>query len=127
MKLEHVALNVSNPKEACAWYEEHLGMKIVLANDLEPYIHFLSDGQGSMIELYSNPIVEVPDYGAINPFTFHLAFTVDDLEGEINRLVEVGARQEGDIQVIAGNRLVFLRDPWNLTVQLVVRSVPFST
>ncbi len=127
MKLEHVALNVPDPKAAAAWYAEHLGLKIVLANEESPYIHFLSDGAGAMLELYSNPEADIPDYAAIDPFTFHVAFAVADLEAEVERLVAAGAGRDGDIHMIGGNRIAFLRDPWGVTVQLVWRAVPFAS
>ena len=55
MKLEHVAINVSDPVAVAAWYEEHLGMKIVMAQTTGTLMHFLADDGGSMIELYNNP------------------------------------------------------------------------
>ena len=122
MTLEHIAFNLSDPAAAAAWYVEHLGLRLVVANDEPPFIHFLADGGGSMVELYSNPAGAVPDYAAMSPFTLHLAFAVDDMAGEHQRLLDAGATAEGAITTTpAGDLLAFLRDPWGTPLQLVRR------
>lgn len=123
MQIEHVALNVPDPKAAAAWYAEHLGLTLVKAADEAPYIHFLSDGSGTMIEFYANPAGEIPDYGAMSPFTLHLAFAVDDIAASHERLLEAGATAEGMVTTTpAGDLLAFVRDPWGVTLQLVKRA-----
>lgn len=125
MILEHIALNISDPAAAAAWYAEHLEMRIVVANDEAPYIHFLADDKGSMIELYSNPAGAVPDYAAMSPFTLHLSFAVDDIAQVHQRLLEAGASAEGVVSTTpAGDLLAFLRDPWGMPLQLVWRRTP---
>ena len=110
MRLEHAAFNVSDPAGLAAWYVEHLGMRIVRAFDEAPYIHFLADSAGkSLIEVYSNPLGAIIDYGAHHAVTFHLAFAVEDMEGERARLVAAGAAQDGEIDHRAnGDKLAFL-------------------
>lgn len=125
MKLEHVALNIADPKTAAAWYAENLNLRIMKASDTGPFIHFLADEDGNMLEFYNNPAGAVPDYGAMSPFTLHLAFTVEDITATHQRLVDSGATLEGEIQTTeAGDQLVFLRDPWGVTLQLVKRNKP---
>lgn len=122
MKLEHVALNVSHPREAASWYETHLGLEVVKRFEEPPYIHFLSDGQGGMIELYSNPAGDVPHYADMSPYTLHLAFRVDDIAATHEALLEAGAAPLGPVETTAaGDLLAFLRDPWGVTIQLVRR------
>ena len=123
MKLEHVALNVSDAPAAAAWYAEHLGLRIAKHFDEPPHIHFLADDAGSMIELYSNPAGEFPDYEQMSPYTLHLAFAVDDLAATHERLLQAGATAAGPIDTTpAGDLLAFLRDPWGTTIQLVRRN-----
>lgn len=125
MHLEHIAFNVAEPAAMAAWYAEHLNMELVVANDEPPYVHFLSDGAGSMLEFYrrSEPHIEVPDYASIDPLVLHIAFATDDIETTRARLIEAGATPEGDITTTsAGDKLAFLRDPWNVTIQLVTRA-----
>jgi glyoxylase I family protein len=127
MTLEHIAFNLSDPAAAAAWYVEHLEMRLVVANADAPFIHFLADERGSMIELYSNPAGAIPDYASMNPFTLHLAFAVDDIAGEHQRLLDAGATAEGPIAPTpAGDLLVFLRDPWGTPLQLVRRKTPLQ-
>lgn len=127
MKLEHIALNVSDARAAAEWYEKHLGMEIVKKFDDPPYIHFLKDAGGSMIELYSNPAGAIPEYAEMSPYTLHLAFAVEDMAAEHERLLGAGASSIGPIETMpTGDLLAFLRDPWGVTVQLVRRNNGFA-
>lgn len=125
MTLEHVALNLPDPKTAAEWYAEHLNMRIVKSSDTAPFIHFLADASGSMLELYHNPSGAVPTYPDMSPYTLHLAFAVEAVEAERDRLVAAGASVVGDIETTpAGDTLLFLRDPWGVVLQLVKRASP---
>ncbi len=123
MRLEHIAFNVSDPAALAAWYVANFDMKIVRSFDEPPYIHFLSDSAGkSLIEIYSNPLGEILNYGDHHAVTYHLAFAVDDMEAERRRLVAAGATLDGEIDHRAnGDKLAFLRDPWGCAIQLVQR------
>ena len=122
MKLEHVALNLPDPQAAAAWYAENLGLTIVKANNAEPFIHFLADDGGGMLEFYSNPRGAVPDYASMSPFTLHLAFAAADIEATRERLLAAGATAAGELETTpAGDQIVFLRDPWGVSLQLVSR------
>ena len=125
MNLEHVAINVPNVREQAQWWKEHLGLQIVSAGDVPPYMNFVYDNNGSMVELYSNEEMEHLDFAQINPFNLHFAFSVDDMESERERLIQAGATPDGEINnTPTGDKLCFLRDPWQVTVQLVQRKKP---
>lgn len=126
MRLEHIAFNVSDPAALAAWYVANFDMKIARSFDEPPYIHFLSDSAGkSLIEVYSNPLGEIIDFGQRHAVTFHLAFAVGDMEAERQRLVAAGATLDGDIDHRAnGDKLAFLRDPWGYAIQLAQRVNP---
>jgi catechol 2,3-dioxygenase-like lactoylglutathione lyase family enzyme len=126
MKIEHVALNVSEPTQAAKWYTENLGMTIVKGLDKSPFTHFLADSSGQvMVEFYNNPLAPVPDYYSIHPLTLHIAFLVDNMEATRARLMAAGARAEGDISSYDnGDQLAMLRDPWGVTIQLAKRGRP---
>ena len=127
MKLEHVAINVPDAQAAAKWYAENLGLRIMLSSDQTPYMTFVGDEDGSMIELYTRTDVAPPDYAAINPFNLHLAFAEEDIETRRDALVAAGATVVGDITTTPeGNRLLFLRDPWNVPLQLVKRKEPLA-
>ena len=114
MRLEHIAFNVEDVKAFAAWYVANLDMRIARSVDESPHIHFLADSAGkSLIEVYSDPDGSLIDYRAHHPVTFHLAFAVDDMEAERQRLVAAGASLDGDVNHRAnGDKLAFLRDPW---------------
>jgi glyoxylase I family protein len=125
MKLEHVAINVPEPAKMAAWWSEHLGMRIVLASDASPFMHFIADEAGSMLELYNNPAAPMPDYETINPFNLHIAFTSSDIDADCQRLEAAGATRVTDVtSTPAGDKLVFLRDPWQVPFQFVQRQKP---
>ena len=126
MKLEHFALNVSEPDRTAQWYVDHFHMEIVMAGRSAPFIHFLTDkDRMSMIEFYRNDDASVPDYGSMDPLTFHIAFSVENIKTVITDLTAAGASPAGDIAVTpAGDQLAFIRDPWGVPIQLVCRKKP---
>jgi hypothetical protein len=47
------------------------------------------------------------------------------MEGVHQRLIAAGATAEGEINTTGrGDQLAFLRDPWNIVIQLVKRGKP---
>lgn len=125
MKLEHVAFNSAAPKEIAAWYAKNLGMEIVYQRDTAPFTHFLADDSGQItIEFYLNPPDRVPDYASMDPLLLHLAFVSNDPTLDKDRLVAAGATFYSDQTNPEGTRLVMLRDPWGLPLQLCKRIAP---
>jgi glyoxylase I family protein len=125
MKLEHVAINVPDPAGQAQWFVDHLGMRIVVAGSAPPYMHFVADDAGTMLELYNNPAAPMPDYANINPYNLHFAFSSSNIEADRDRLVAAGASLVGDITTSpAGDKLLFLRTPWSVPFQFVQRKKP---
>ena len=126
MKLEHVAINIPEPAAAARWWADNLGMRIVMASQESPYMHFIVDSDNaSMMEFYNNPLASLPDYASINPFNLHIAFNTDDITADRTRLIEAGATAVNEIaSTPAGDQLCFLRDPWQVPFQLVQRKKP---
>lgn len=124
MRLEHTALNVEDAPATAAWWVEHLGLQIVRADASPPYMTFLTDGQGSMIELYTNPKAPVPNYAAMHPLELHLAFEVEgDIEEAHQSLLKGGAEAFDEVVTTPlGDQLTFIRDPWGVPLQLVKRA-----
>lgn len=122
MRIEHVAFPCIDPVAAAAWYIEHFGLRIVRKTDDVTHTHFLADESGSIIEIYNNPKVEVPDYSSMHALLLHVAFTVDDMDATFARLLEAGCSVDQEIvQMPNGDVLAMLRDPWGFAVQLVKR------
>lgn len=125
LNIEHVACNVSDPVAMAAWYVEHLGMRIVRQMSAPPHIHFIADANGrTVIEIYSNPADPVPDYAAMHPLRFHLAFAAADIDADKRALVAAGATVVDEQTTGDGSRLIMLRDPWGLALQLCRRTTP---
>jgi glyoxylase I family protein len=126
LNVEHVACNVTDPVAMAAWYVEHLGMRVVRKIQTPPYIHFLVDANGrAVIEIYSNPTADpVPDYAKMHPMRFHLAFAAPDPDAARAALVAAGATFVDEQTLADGSRLLMLRDPWGLPLQLCKRTTP---
>ena len=81
LRIEHFAVNVADPVAIAAWYVEHLGMRVVRTGGAPQHIHFLADAAGAtVIEGYNNPVDPIPDYAAMHPMRFHIAFHADSRE-----------------------------------------------
>ena len=126
VKVEHFALQVSDPIAMSDWYVKNLGCSIARSGGEPSHARFLMDAGGSvMLEIYRNPKVSVPDYNRMDPLLMHLAFISKDPLADRDRLIAAGARMVEDLTTTsAGDQLVMLRDPWGTSVQLVKRAVP---
>jgi len=125
LNIEHIAWNVSDAAAVAAWYVEHLGMRIVRKSPTPPFIHFLSDATGrAVIEIYSNAADPVPDYPKMHPLRFHIAFATSEPDASRAALVAAGATAVDDQTTAEGSRLIMLRDPWGLPLQLCQRPTP---
>lgn len=125
LNLEHFACNVSDPTAMADWYVRHLGMRVVRRVPTPPYIHFLADAAGrTVIEIYSNPADPVPDYASLHPLRFHVAFDAPDPDVSRAELVAAGATFVEEQVLADGSRLLMLRDPWGLPLQLCKRTTP---
>ncbi len=125
LNLEHIALNVPDPAAMAAWYVQNLGMRIVRQSDVPPFIHFIADAAGrSVIEIYSNTADPCPDYASMHPLRLHVAFATSDPDGSRDALVAAGASFVDEMARDDGSRLLMLRDPWGLALQLCKRPQP---
>lgn len=125
LRLEHVALNVADPCAMADWYVTHLGMRVVRRVEGPPHTRFLADAGGaSVVEVYANTDARMPDYGAMDPLELHLAFDSRDPDADRDALVQAGASALSDASLPDGTRLLMLRDPWGLALQLCARATP---
>ena len=124
MNLEHIGFNVHKPVEQAEWFCKNLGMTVARKFGPPQHGHFLADARGQMmLEFYFNSKVPVPDYAAIPPMAFHVAFQVDDVAAVRERLLQAGAKSESEVLTNDdGDNIALLRDPWGLTVQLIKRA-----
>lgn len=122
MRFEHVALNVAEPKAMAAWYCQHLGLRVRRALTDQAQTHFLvDDSDHMMLEIYCNPVDQVPDYTTMHPLVLHLALVSTDPYADSHRLQQAGAQQVDKVELADGSLLLMLRDPWGLAIQLCRR------
>lgn len=127
MKFEHYAINVEDSVKVADWYIEHCGLTAKVAMTDAPYTRFLADDTGRVfIEIYSNPSAPIPDYASMNHLQYHLAFETADAEAEQERLMAVGCTLVEELNPQTGTRLIMLRDPFGIALQLCQRATPFS-
>ncbi len=126
MKIEHAAWDIENPVAAADWYVEHLQMKVVRSGAPPACARFLADATGRvLLEIYNNPKVSPPDYRSIDPLITHLAFAVEDVAAERERLLAAGATAVGEVATLDnGDVMCLLRDPWGFPLQLLKRRQP---
>ena len=125
LRIEHVALNVADPVAMADWYVAHLGMRIVRRVDGAPHTRFLADAAGqTVVEVYGHETTRIPDYAAMDPLELHLAFDSADPDGDRDALVQAGATAVSEGRLPDGSRLLMLRDPWGLALQLCARVTP---
>lgn len=125
MKIEHFAFNVADPVAVAAWYTEHFDMRVARSLERAPFTHFLADSSGTvMIEIYNNPVDQVPPYEEMNPLLLHLAFVSNEPEADRGRLESAGASFVDEVRLKDGSHLVMMRDPWGLAIQLCKRGEP---
>ena len=125
-RFEHIAFNVRDPIAVAKWYCDNLGMQILRKSPPPASTHFIADSANSMtLELYRNEKGPIPDYASINDNSLHLAFTVDDINDTRGRLLAAGATIAEDIVTTpSGDKILMLRDPWGLPLQISVRISP---
>lgn len=120
-----MACNVADPVAIAAWYVRHLGMRVARHGGGPTEVHFLADAAGAtVLEFYNNPAAAIPDYASLHPMQMHVAFASDDPDGDAAALEAAGATRVDTSDLPDGSRLVMMRDPWGLAVQLVRRAAP---
>ena len=125
MLFEHFALNVADAGAHARWYVQHVSFQIVRQKPDAPFTHFLADSNGRVVlEIYANPAAPLPDYPGMHPLCFHLALISFDARGDQARLVRAGASFVSEENLADGGRLIMLRDPWGVPLQLCQRAQP---
>ena len=127
MKFEHYAINVKDSVAVADWYIENCGLTARVAMTDPPFTRFLADDTGRVfIEIYSNPVAPMPDYSTISHLLYHLAFAVSDAGAEQARLMAVGCTFVEELNPQPNSRLIMLRDPFGIPLQLCQRANPMS-
>jgi lactoylglutathione lyase len=119
-KLEHVGVMVSDLEVSIGFYQDVLGLDLLDRFDANEStgLAFLGDGGSGqvIIELICGKDNTFPDEGKVH----HIAFTVDDIEGEIERLRSLKVHFTNDeISTLAnGSKYIFFKGPDGETLEL---------
>ncbi len=125
-RLEHIAFNVENPDEMAAWYTRNLRMVIKLSLNSPKKVRFIADrGDNIMFELYRDPDRPFYNFEQLDPLTFHIAFSVKEIDSIRDRLKDAGAVVVSPISTTTlGDQICMLRDPWGVSLQIIQRKTP---
>ncbi|MCK4752607.1 MAG: VOC family protein [Planctomycetes bacterium] len=128
MKIEHLALQVTDPVAMADWYCKNLGFTVKRSADAPVPVRFIADNSGNTIlEIYNNPKAPMPDYSSMDPLLLHIAFACENIPEVFQNLKAAGAKEISAPEFLDnGDHLAMLRDPWGLAVQLVNRSNPLG-
>lgn len=114
MKIDHIAIAVSDLKEAARTYSEVLGIQDIEYETVE------SEGVAiAMIRLENCRIELMEPIGDASPIKkfldkkgpglHHIALETEDIDGEVDRMTSCGARFLGKVRAgSAGTRVVFI-------------------
>ncbi len=126
IRFEHFALNLKHPQAVAQWYVETLDCRIIFRQDQEPFTVFLGDSRGRVFwEFYNNPRAGYSPVADTDPLSYHLAFAVEDAEAVQAKVLAAGGSYVEEVRSDRGSRLVMMRDPWGLGLQLCQRVPPF--
>jgi lactoylglutathione lyase len=113
-KMEHVGIMVSNMEESIAFYEKMIGLQLkdtLLHTNGAIHLAFLGfrNTQETEVELIAGFTGQLASEGRVH----HVAFTVDDIEAEYERMRSAAAPQlDAEITTLPnGSRYFFFRGP----------------
>ncbi|SDC07838.1 glyoxylase I family protein [Terribacillus halophilus] len=125
--VHHIAIICSDYPESKRFYTEILGLRIireVYREERNSYKLDLALGDTYVIELFSFPNPpERPSYPEAAGLR-HLAFSVDDVEKEVDRLRSMGVKTEPvRIDPFTERAFTFFQDPDGLPIELYEEEV----
>ena len=126
--INHVHIRAADPRASASWYEKHFNAEIVSEREVMPgtitvgmklggpvRLNISSQPEGSSKE---RPAAELNRLGLE-----HFGFDVQDLEAELIRLEQAGARIVLPLtEVVGGTRLAYIEGPDDVLIELVQRA-----
>lgn len=124
-KIHHIAIICSDYQRSKKFYTEVLGLEIWQEHyraERDSYKLDLKLNNSYIIELFSFPSPPVrpsfPEAAGLR----HLAFEVNDLDAEIDKLAQAGIAHEGvRVDELTHKRFTFFSDPDQLPIELYER------
>ncbi len=126
VQFNHIGINVKDTKAAVQWYVKNLNMKIVRESETPIYTAFVADSDlRMMIEFNYNKDYPTISEMNFNYDSFHLAFSVNDIESIKDKLISEGAIILSNLRKTeSGDYVMVLQDPWGMPIQFVQRAKP---
>lgn len=128
VRIQHVALSVTNIEWSSRWYEQLFELnKVAEMNDPAPLVIYMTP-EGQAIDLRQDPNVVREPFTQERVGLDHLAFVCEDmpeLEQWLARLEEVGVENSGIVETQFGAHLNF-RDPDNIALEFYLPSAARS-
>ena len=120
--LEHTAIDVADPDATAAWWCENLGFTMTVKKPDAAHTIFITDASGRIaLEIYrAQTQPAAPDYASMDPLTFHIGFTSNDVDADIERLTKAGATLVVH-EKAPGFDGAMMRDPSGIAIQFVKR------
>jgi catechol 2,3-dioxygenase-like lactoylglutathione lyase family enzyme len=141
---EHIGIQVRDLERSVSFYEQHLGFERVLrASRSEPYVQkvvgYFPDVMLEIAELQipgTDVRLEIVEYRGVggtpvdpataNPGTMHFSLFVEDLDGMYARMDARGVEFVSEVQTstagpLTGGKVVYLKDPDGIRIELVQR------
>jgi lactoylglutathione lyase len=112
-KIEHVGVMVKDMDASLAFYQQVVGMELIRritvpAGGLELAFLGFPGAEETQVELIQGYPKALPEEGKVH----HLAFTVDDIEEEWNRLKQLNVSfQDEEITTLPVGRYFFVHGP----------------
>ena len=126
-RMNHVHIKAADPHKAAEWWVRAFNFKIVSDETRvfgDRFVRCLTEDGGMTVSISNARTGETlgPSNAAAHFGLEHFAFDSDDIDGDIARLVELGARlQEGPILAPNGARFAFLAVPDEVRIELIER------
>jgi len=124
-RIEHFAIFAADLEALRTFYEEALGLRVIVDNSRAPIRgYFLADDGGSVLEIIARP-EGVP--AADTRYVCHTAFLVEDYPAARDALRRRGVSFEADTEVDTDAvRTAFFNDPEGNRCQIVWRARPLG-
>ncbi len=117
VSIHHVALKATDLERMADFYQQALGFKRGMRLDFEDGTYLIQmDLNGVQVELFGGGKTKAEDSEAVG-YT-HLAFTVDDVDAEYERLKGLGCEFYIEPVTVQGLRVAFFRDPDGNPIEL---------
>jgi catechol 2,3-dioxygenase-like lactoylglutathione lyase family enzyme len=127
IRFEHLALNMTDQKDAALWYVEFMGLTIPWSKDPADSVRKVSNyripyvgdpGRNMAMEFLSTDTAR--DYTRLGFGVSYIAFEIRDATALAKKMIRGGASQIGDTEKDAnGNLVIKIRCPWGNMLELI--------